>query len=167
MNQSSKIALFWSLFCLGTLVSLTNVFAPVHELGHIITAWWLDGEGSFKDWNHVNVPMNASHAIAGWNFEVGVFCIVGWFVGWIGGTIKGNQWHGAFWIGHAFTSTLRAPVSYDMNGYLAEVALHRGVATQDISAVLAAAKDRWIMLACIWMIVSLIIVIRWHKVGLR
>ena len=165
MSRDSKITLFWFLFALGMAVSLTNLFAPVHELGHVMYGLYIDGEGSFKDWNHSNVPMNLSHAIAGWHFEVGAFVLAGGFFGIVAG--NNTQWLGAFFIGHAVTAMGRAYFSSDMNWYVQEVCTRLGLdrfATQDIILKI---QGKWTVLALFWFAVSLAIIIRWHRKGLR
>jgi hypothetical protein len=160
MNSDNKLIAFWVILFLGALVSLTNLFAPIHELGHVLYALAVGEEGSIKDWNHANVTMNVSHAIAGWHFEIAVFCIAGWLVG---ACAENNRWAGAFFIGHAVGAMPRVYNSSDVQWYAREVCRIYGLKETQINDIVLRIQGRWFCIMLFWLLITVWIVVRWHK----
>lgn len=164
MDRDTKIVTFWALFVLGGIVAFSQVFAPVHELGHLLRSFIDTGEfGKMIDWTHAQVPPNINQALAGYGFEVFVFCILGLCIGGVSQYNSGNYWTGSFFIGHAAVSAGRAFNGYDMNGYIRDLILYEGIDPSVTQNMIIAVHRRWYLICAVFAFVTLVSIVYWQR----
>ena len=149
MKREDQRLWFLILLVVGALVSLTNLFAPIHEFGHWITAQHAGQRSVWKGWALTSQAASLKQALAGYWIEVVIFVVAGHIVAAFGG--KKRWWLCGFLFGHAAMAMLLAFGSYDFNTYVYLYAQHVRSSSEELKA---AVRSRWILLSTVVILIN-------------
>ena len=162
MKRESSIIWFWVLLIFGMGIGMTNLFAPVHELGHYILAVRSNQDIKIVGWAMSRGEPNVSQSIAGYLFEYLTAAFLALGLGWAGHYVGGKCFIGSFPFGYSLMTWFTAYSSYDMTEYIDKVSPMLGY---DPDIVRRVAQNRITAVCLIGSLVLTVLFIKWHKKG--
>ena len=143
---------------MGALIGMTNILAPIHELGHVIIASHNGQEAQVTGWSKTSVTGALTQSLAGYWIEVLVFCIAGQLIAAIGFARPLCWWWvSGFFFGYALVTMFTAFNSNDFNEYIYRFAEYVS-SPQSAELYKKTVQNRWILLCTAVLLVNVPII---------